>query len=124
MIAIVEDDESVREATVSLFRSAGFSPAAFACPAEFLDAEHGAFECLVADVNMPGMTGIELHNRLVAAGQPIPTVLITAYPDEPGRQRALKAGVCSYLVKPFNEQELLDCVQSALEPENSRSQTS
>ena len=64
---------------------------------------------------MPGMTGLELHGRLTQSGNAIPTVLITAYPDEKVRFRALQAGVVCYLSKPFNEDELLECIQSALE---------
>jgi FixJ family two-component response regulator len=65
-------------------------------------------------VQMPGMTGLELHRRLVASGRPIPTILITAYPDERMRAQALNAGVICYLTKPFNESELLACIHSAL----------
>lgn len=124
MIAIVEDDESVREATLSLFRSAGFCPEGFTCPDEFLRSDTDRFDFLVADVNMPGMTGLDLHGELVRSGHQIPTILITAYPDECVRQRALKAGVVSYLTKPFDEQELIDCIQTALTADNPRSPSS
>jgi FixJ family two-component response regulator len=70
--------------------------------------------CLIADMQMPGMTGLELHNRLVTSGEPIPTVLITAFPDERARERALQAGVVGYLTKPFSENELLAYIRSAL----------
>jgi FixJ family two-component response regulator len=70
--------------------------------------------CVIADVQMPGMTGFELHNRLVASGQSVPTILITAFPDERSRERALQAGVICYLSKPFSEDELLACVRSTL----------
>lgn len=70
--------------------------------------------CVIADVQMPGMTGIELHDRLVASGEPIPTILITAFPDERARERALQAGVLCYLAKPFSEDELLVCIRSIL----------
>jgi FixJ family two-component response regulator len=116
MISIVDDDASMREATVSLMRAAGFAPQAFSCADEFLRS--GSFpetDCLIADVQMPGMSGVELHGRLVQSGKPIPTVLITAYPDEKVRERALEAGAMCLLTKPFNEDELLKCVQSALE---------
>ena len=63
---------------------------------------------------MPGMTGIELHNRLVSSGEPIPTILITAFPDERSRERALQAGVIGYLAKPFSEDDLLTCIRSSL----------
>lgn len=125
MIAIVEDDESVREATMSLIRAAGFELEAFPSADDFLQSEAlRRTDCLVADVHMPGMSGLELHGRLLKSGSPIPTVLITAYPDEKVRRRALEAGVISYLTKPFDEQELLDCIRSALEPDNSSRSTS
>ena len=70
--------------------------------------------CMIADINMPQMTGVELHRRLVELGYAIPTILITAYPDEDVRARALADGVKCYLVKPFEDEELLRCVRSAL----------
>ena len=70
---------------------------------------------LIADVQMPGMTGPELYSRMVASGQEIPTILITAYPDQVVRARALQNGVKCYLTKPFREEDLLDCIQSALD---------
>jgi CheY-like chemotaxis protein len=69
---------------------------------------------VIADVQMPGMTGLELHNRLVASGEPIPTILITAFPDERSRDRSLQAGVTCYLTKPFSEDDLLACIRSIL----------
>ena len=70
--------------------------------------------CLVTDIHMPGMSGLDLHRRLIALGKSIPTVLITAYPDENVRARGFGAGVIGYLTKPFGEQDLLDCIHSAL----------
>jgi FixJ family two-component response regulator len=123
MISIVDDDESVREAMTGLMKSLGFSAQAFHSPESFLssDSRH-ATACLIADVQMPGMTGLELHGRLVASGKPIPTILITAYPDDNVRARALRAGVIGYLTKPFNEDDLLGCIRSALDfgPESGR----
>jgi FixJ family two-component response regulator len=116
LITIVDDDESVREALMSLMRAVGFACQAFPCAEDFLKS--GRFDrtaCLIADVRMPGMTGPELHHHLVASGNPIPTILITAHQDEEGRARALKAGVRGYLTKPFNEDDLLGCIHSALE---------
>jgi FixJ family two-component response regulator len=124
MISIVDDDASMREATVSLMRAAGFSPEAFSCADEFLQSEAlPRTECLIADVQMPGMTGVELQGRLVQSGKPIPTVFVTAYPDEKTRGQALEAGAVCFLTKPFNEDELLKCVQSALEQGNKRSES-
>ena len=115
VISIVDDDESVREAMTRLMRSLGYSAPAFASGESFLRSKRRrGTACLIADVQMPGMTGLELHNRLAASGKPIPTILITAYPDERVRAQALKAGVLCYLAKPFNESELLACIHSAL----------
>jgi CheY-like chemotaxis protein len=76
--------------------------------------------CMIADVQMPGMTGLELHDRLVASGEPIPTILITAFPDERARERALQAGVIGYLSKPFSEDELLACISPTAAPRCAR----
>src|SRR5581483_10836921 len=101
MISIVDDDESVREATMSLMRATGFSSEAFPCAHDFLESDKCAStDCLIADVQMPGMSGLELHGRLVQSGNAIPTVLITAFPDETVRARALRAGITFYLSKP------------------------
>lgn len=125
MISIVDDDESVRAATESLMRAAGYSPKAFSCADEFLNSEDvDATALLIADVQMPGMTGVELHCRLVEAGVRIPTVLITAYPDPRLRERALKAGVVGYLIKPFDETELLNCINAALQADDTGRATS
>jgi FixJ family two-component response regulator len=115
VIAIVDDDYSVREALTSLVRSLGYVATAFKCAGDFLKSKRrGGVSCVIADVQMPGMTGLELHNRLVASGEPIPTILITAFPDERARERALQAGVICYLTKPFSADELLACVGSTL----------
>ena len=115
LIAIVDDDESIREATKSLMRSLGFAAETFPSGEDFLAWPHLArTDCLVADVNMPGMTGFDLHRRLVAAGRNIPTILITAYPNDSVRSRALNGGVISYLTKPCDEQDLLLSIRSAL----------
>jgi len=116
LMAIVDDDDSVREALTGLMKSLGHSVVAFGCAEDFLNSDRRhSTACLIADVQMPGMTGPELHGRLVASGKPIPTILITAYPDETVRARALQAGVTGYLTKPFTENDLLACIRSALE---------
>ena len=116
VISIIDDDESVREGTMDLFESMGFITVGFPCAADFLSSDHvHDTSCLIADVQMPGMTGFELYNRLVGSGNIIPTILITAYPDDGDQARALRAGVISYLVKPFNYNDLLACVHLALE---------
>jgi FixJ family two-component response regulator len=115
VIAIVDDDESVREALTSLIRSLGYSAVAFGCAEDLLKSKRRRrVSCMIADVQMPGMTGPELHNRLVASGAPIPTILITAYPDERARGRALQAGVLCYLAKPFDEDDLIACIRSVV----------
>jgi FixJ family two-component response regulator len=115
VIAIVDDDQSVREALTSLVRSLGYVAMAFECAEDLLKSKRRRnASCMIADVQMPGMTGIELHNQLVASGEPIPTILITAFPDERSRERALQAGVNCYLTKPFSEDDLLACIRSSL----------
>ena len=115
LISIVDDDESVREATKGLLKSLGFSAESFACAEDFLSSIRlPRTTCLIVDVQMPGMSGLDLHRKLLAAGKSIPTILITAYPDERTRARALKAGVICYLVKPFTEDDLLNCLRAIL----------
>ncbi len=113
-IAVVEDDNSVREATIGLLRSHGFIVKGFPSADEFLKSNRIRItSCLIADVQMPNMSGLALYGQLVASGTPIPTILITAYPDEVVRARALSAGVTGYLTKPFSEKDLLDCIETA-----------
>ena len=115
VIAIVDDDPSVREALTSLLRSLGYAALAFERAEDLLNSKSRSdLSCVIADVQMPGMTGPELHGRLVASGAPIPTILITAYPDETVRARALRDGVVCYLTKPFGDDELLACLRSIL----------
>lgn len=114
-ISVVDDDESVREATTGLLRSLGFAAAAYPSAEEFLASDQVTrTACLIVDVNMPGTTGFELHRSLASIGQSIPTILITAYPDESAQARALNAGVVCYLCKPFAEADLRACICSAL----------
>ena len=94
LISIVDDDESVREATKGLMKSLGLSAQTFACAEDFLSSNRLQLTaCLIADVQMPGISGLDLHRQLLAAGKPIPTILNTAYPDENHRTRALSARV-------------------------------
>jgi FixJ family two-component response regulator len=98
-----------------MVESLGYTVAAFASGAEFLGSDrlHDS-ACLIADVRMPGMSGFELHDRLVAAGNAIPTIFLTAFPDEKGSDRAAKAGAVAYLSKPCARNDLLARIQSAL----------
>ena len=115
LISVVEDDEIVRLSTRRLLRSFGYAAEAFSSAADFLASPNlGETACLVSDINMPGMTGIELFQRLKETGRTIPTVLITAYPDDAVRDRVLKEGACCYLLKPFDDKELLRCVRLAI----------
>ena len=115
LIAIVDDDESIRDTTKDLLESAGFSAAVFARAASLLRSRRlSQVSCLITDMRMPKMTGLELHQHLVAADRAIPTILMTAYPDERSRMQAIKANVVCYLIKPFAADELLACVRSAL----------
>jgi FixJ family two-component response regulator len=116
LISIVEDDEPFRESMRQLVTSLGYTVEAFASVADFLASPLlSATACLVTDVQMPGMTGIELHRHLIDADHPIPTILVTAYPDEVARRRAMKDGVVCYLCKPVDDDHLERCLRSALE---------
>jgi FixJ family two-component response regulator len=114
-VAIVDDDASVRDTTKDLLDSAGLSATTFDSAESFLQFNNvRSIRCPVADMRMPGMTGLELHGHLAAEGNPIPTVLITAYPDEQVRARALSTGVICFLAKPFSAEDLLGCIETAL----------
>jgi FixJ family two-component response regulator len=115
LIAIVDDDEDVREAIRELMRAVGFAAEAFSSADMFLRSSHvSRTACLIADVNMPGMSGLDLCQRLSELGNVMPTILITAYPTEQTRSLALAAGVIKYLTKPFDEADLIDGVHTAL----------
>lgn len=116
MIAIVDDDKAVRDALQRMLRSHGFAAAVFDSAEHFLaKAGPGQTACLIADVRMPGMTGIALHDHLTSHGFRLPTILITARPSSSERQRANELGPAWYLAKPLSEQILLDTVREALE---------
>lgn len=116
LISIVDDDQYVRDSIRRFMRSLGYSVEAFARAADFLASPRlDETGCLIADVNMPAMTGIELHKRLTDAGHAIPTILITAYPDVAAQAQALTDGILCYLPKPFDNDELVLCVRTALE---------
>jgi FixJ family two-component response regulator len=116
LISIVEDDQPFRESMRKLMTALGYTVEAFPSAADFLASPLlAATACLVTDVQMPGMTGVELHRRLIDAGYAIPTILVTAYPDEVGRRRAMKDGVVCYLRKPVDDDHLQRCLRLALE---------
>ncbi len=115
LISIVDDDQAVRESIRRLMRSLGFTTETFRSAAAFLASPRlDQTACLIVDINMPEMTGVELYGRLIDAGRAIPTILITAYPDDTVRERALNDGVVCYLRKPFEEADLLLWVREAL----------
>jgi FixJ family two-component response regulator len=115
LICIVDDDESVREAMKSLMKSLGFNAEVFGSAEEFLASDFSSrTDCLIVDMQMPGLTGLSLYERLVASGNHIPTILITAYPDDRTRARAQHAGILSYLSKPFKENDLLAIIRTVV----------
>jgi FixJ family two-component response regulator len=115
VIAIVDDDESAREGTADLIKSMGFIAKAFPHAEGFLQSDSiRRTACLITDVRMPGMTGLELHERLVGSGNAVPTILVTAFPNDRDRTQAMRSGVTCYLTKPFSEDELLGCIHAAL----------
>jgi FixJ family two-component response regulator len=116
LISIVDDDETVRASTMDLISSMGLSAKTFGCADEFLRSEAlDRTACLIADMRMPGMSGLELYRRLVETSKAIPTIIVTAFPDDRDRVRARQSGVKCYLAKPFNDRELLECVRAALD---------
>jgi FixJ family two-component response regulator len=115
LVSIVEDDRFFRESMGRLMRSLGFAVESFSSAADFLaSARFAETVCLIADVHMPAMTGVELHRHLIEAGCAIPTILITAYPNDIDRSRALNDGVVCYLRKPINENQLIRCLRAAI----------
>jgi FixJ family two-component response regulator len=118
MISIVDDDESVREATRCLVRSLGYGAAAFASAEEFLDSDRLLdTSCLITDVEMPGLSGLELQSRLAANGHRIPIIFITAYPEERVRARAQEGGAIGFFGKPFDEELFIGCLDRAVKSE-------
>jgi FixJ family two-component response regulator len=115
LVSVVEDDQFFRESMRRLMRSLGYRVEAFASGADFLASPRlGETACLIADVNMPMMTGVELYRQLMDSGHAIPTILVTAYADDDVESRALKDGVLCYLRKPVDEKHLEQCLLAAL----------
>ena len=115
MISIVDDDESIRDATKRLVRSLGYDAAAFASAEEFLSSDRlNDTVCVVTDVQMPGVSGIELQSRLAAAGHRIPIIFITAYPDERVGGRANEAEAFGFFTKPFDVDLIINCLNRAV----------
>jgi FixJ family two-component response regulator len=115
VISIIDDDESVREATARLIRSLGYRSAMFASVEEYLRSDAARqSDCVITDLHMPGMSGTDLQDRLIADGRRTPVIFITAYFEEKVRVRVLDAGAFGFLSKPFDENALIECVDRAL----------
>jgi FixJ family two-component response regulator len=115
LISVVEDDDSVRESLKGLIRSVGFAVEVFPSAEKFLNSNQlNETHCLILDVRMPGMGGLELQRRLVRGNRDIPIIFITAHGDKAARSQALKDGAADYLFKPFSEQALLNAINAAL----------
>lgn len=116
VISIIDDDGSVRAATSTLVKSLGYSVYAFASAEEFLlSNELNGTSCVIADVQMPKMGGVELQAHLIAQGHCLPFIFITAFPVESVRAAAMKAGATCFLTKPFDADVLINCLEAALE---------
>jgi FixJ family two-component response regulator len=116
LVSVVEDDQFFRESMRRLMKSLGYRVEAFASAADFLASPRlGETACLIADINMPVMTGVKLHRHLINSGHAIPTILVTAYADDDVECRALKDGVICYLRKPLDEEHLKRCLLLALQ---------
>ena len=115
LISIVDDDGFARESTRVLVRSMGYTAEAFASAEEYLRSNRAAdTACLISDVQMLGMNGADLQDRLIADGHHTPIIFVTAFPDEDIRARVLKAGACGFLTKPFSDESLIECLDRAL----------
>ena len=116
IVAIVDDDDLMRNALQGLLKAVGLPARAFASAEEFLDSgEQHQTACLIADIRMPGMSGLELQAKLNAEHCRIPTIFITAHGDARMRMQALRAGAVEFLAKPFDDEALLESVRAALE---------
>lgn len=115
LISVVDDDESIRRTTTLLIESFGFRAAAFESAETFLRSGHlHDTSCLIVDVQMPGMNGLQLQSQLAASGYGIPIIFITAYESQDSRQRAMQAGAAAFLGKPFGDEQLLQIIRSTL----------
>lgn len=125
LVSIVDDDRFFRESMRRLMKSLGYRAEVFSSAAAFLQSPRRAKTAvLISDIYMPAMTGLELYRNLVTAGRPIPTILITSYPDDDVEARALSEGVVCYLRKPVDERHLIRCVRAALESDEATEENS
>jgi len=115
VISIIDDDASVREATARLIRSLGYRAATFSCAEDYLQSDRLRDSCcLITDLNMPGMSGADLQDRLIAGGHRTPMIFMTAYFEDKARERVLNAGASGFLRKPFADETLVACLEKAL----------
>jgi FixJ family two-component response regulator len=115
IISIIDDDPIVREATADLVESLGYEAKTFEAAEHFLESSTLAeTSCLITDLQMPGLSGLELQSRLIAQGHSTPVIFVTAFPEERFRRRAMNAGALAFLSKPFAEDALIKCVERAL----------
>jgi FixJ family two-component response regulator len=116
MISIVDDDKSVREAAKLLVKSLGYATATFESAEAFLASGRlSDTACLITDVQMPGMSGVDLQSHLTENGHDLPVIFVTAYPEASIRARAMNAGAFGFLSKPFSEDSLIECLDRAME---------
>jgi FixJ family two-component response regulator len=119
VISIIDDDPSIRAATDGLVRSLGYRAAAFASAEDYLQSDRlDETSCVISDVQMPGLSGVELQSLLIARGNHTPIIFMTAFPEERIRRRALEAGAIGFLSKPFDEERLIEHLQTALRSRN------
>jgi FixJ family two-component response regulator len=119
MISIIDDDECAREAAERVIRSSGYTVTTYASAEDFLGSDHvNDTSCLITDVHLPGLTGVELYLHLRANGFAVPTVFVTGQPDETTRTQVLAAGAVAFLSKPVGKKILLDCLKTALIPQD------
>src|SRR5215469_5903190 len=116
LLSVVDDDEMLRESLPDLLREVGFAARAFSSGQEFLSSDYvDETKCLILDVAMPGMSGLDLQEELKRRGQAIPIIFITGQKDDDIRKRALRQGAVKFLYKPFSDDDLLDAVNAALD---------
>jgi FixJ family two-component response regulator len=115
LIGVVDDDESVRDALSSLLRSAGYQCKLFPSSEDFLESGPRATDCLLLDVRMPGLSGLELHAKLREMNVKVPVIFVTGHADDEVRTRALREGAAAFFAKPFNDDALLGAIQSAMQ---------
>ena len=124
-IAIIDDDDDVRESTRQLLRSRGYLTLAFASAEDFLKS-HEVIQvaCVITDIRMPGMSGVALQSHLLNQGKSVPMIFVTAFPERKLMDQVLAAGARGFLVKPYAEASLLDCIETALKNENAATRRS